>query len=81
MEELVRLVVEALPWVHVSGDPSIAQLVVSALPFLEGLVDTAQVVVTALPAFGAAVVSVVVSPWGLGLMGGGFLTWAWKELV
>lgn len=69
---------------------SIVDVVVTALPFLEGwvsaaqvvvtaipafLTDTAQVVVTALPQWGAIVVGL--PTWLYGLIGGGFLTWTW----
>lgn len=52
------------------------KVIVTALPFLEGWVSTASVVVTALPAFFAGL-----PIWLYGLLGGGFLYYAWTELM
>lgn len=53
-------------------------ILIKATPgWLGAFVD---IVIKATPQFGA-VVSVVTAPWFLGLLGGGFLAWAWKELA
>lgn len=73
MDEIAKIILSALPFLE--GWISTAQVVVSALPaYVEEVVSTATVVLTARPYFGIPV-------WLYGLIGAGFLTWAWEVLV
>lgn len=54
---------------------SIADIIIQAIPWLEGAIDVAIVSISALPRL---VIGLPI--WLYGVIGGGFLTWSWRVL-
>lgn len=68
----IQVIVEAFPWLK--GVVDTASVVISAIPgFFQGLYDTATVAITARPYSGLPF-------WLFGLLGAGFLVYAWNAL-
>ncbi len=75
MDSVVEIIVSAVPWL--AGAVDTAQVVITAIPAYAGhLIDTACVTITALPQLVAGL-----PVWLYGVIGSGFLAWAWSELT